>query len=367
MRLLALCKKEFKIILRDPSSVIITVFLPIVLLIIYGYGINLDTTKIKIGLLNTSYSKYSNSFINSMLGSGFIEIHSSQNEDELKELLDKRKIRGILYIDDDFEINFLQNSAKIGLVTDGTEPNIANFLQNYISAIFALFIEQTLENEGKVQNFHINIEPLFWFNKPAISTNFILPGSICIIMTVIGAILTSLVIAKEFENGTFETLISTPVTKFEFLLSKFIPYFILAIIALTISFLVAVFVIRVPFVGSVWLMYLTSSLFICTVLVIGLIISTLTKNQFNAAMIALNSTFLPSVMLSGFVFDIDSMPKFLQLVTFMFPARYYVEIIQTLFLVGNIFSILLLNSVFLSLFFVIIASLLFKIFKLKMD
>lgn len=367
MRLLALYIKEFKLILRDPSSIIITVFLPISLLIIYGYGVNLDTTKIKLGLLNSSSSSSSVNFVNSMLGSGFLEVHSSQSEKELQELLDKREIKGILYIDDDFENALNRNEAKFGLVTDGSEPNIANFLQNYIKASFGIFLEQKMLSEGKKANFNINIEPLFWFNKAAISTNFILPGSICITMTVIGAILTSLVIAKEYENGTLESLISTPMTKLEFLLSKFFPYFILALIALSLSLIVAVWVIGVPFQGSLWLIYLTSSFFIFAVLVIGLFISAATKDQFNAAMIALNISYLPAIMLSGFVFDISSMPKILQLITYAFPARYYVESLQTLFLAGNVFSILFINSIFMLLFFSIVVSLLFRKFQLKMD
>lgn len=187
----------------------------------------------------------------------------------------------------------------------------------------------------------------YWFNPAAISQHFIIPGAITIIMTVIGAILTSLVIAREWERGTMEALLSTQVTRTELLLSKLLPYYILGLLAMTLCMLVAVFVMGVPYRGSLAILFVMTSLFLASTLGMGLLISTITRNQFNAAMVALNAGFLPAVMLSGFIFEIDSMPAIVQAVTYVIPARYFVSTLQTLFLAGNIGSVLLVNLLFL--------------------
>ncbi|KEY57422.1 inner membrane transport permease YbhS [Serratia sp. DD3] len=187
----------------------------------------------------------------------------------------------------------------------------------------------------------------FWFNPAAISQHFIIPGAITIIMTVIGAILTSLVIAREWERGTMEALLSTQVTRSELLLSKLVPYYFLGMGAMVLCMVVAVFVLGVPFRGSLLMLFLISSLFLASTLGMGLLISTITRNQFNAAMVALNAAFLPSIMLSGFIFEIDSMPAVVRMVTYIIPARYFVSTLQTLFLAGNITTVLMINLLFL--------------------
>ncbi len=187
----------------------------------------------------------------------------------------------------------------------------------------------------------------YWFNPAAISRHYIIPGAITIIMTVIGAILTSLVIAREWERGTMEALLSTQVTRSELLLSKLIPYYFLGMAAMALCMAVAVWVLGVPYRGSLLILLLISSLFLASTLGMGLLISTLTRNQFNAAMVALNAAFLPSIMLSGFIFQIDSMPAIVRAVTYIIPARYFVSTLQTLFLAGNVGTVLLINLLFL--------------------
>lgn len=185
------------------------------------------------------------------------------------------------------------------------------------------------------------------FNPAAISQYFIVPGAITIIMTVIGAILTSLVIAHEWERGTMEALRSTQLSPAEFLLSKLIPYYLLGLSVMALCMLVSTLLLNIPFRGSYWLLFLTCSLFMLSSLGLGLLISTTARLQFNAALVSMNSAFLPAVMLSGFIFPIDSMPAIVRVVTYFIPARYFVSAMQTLFLAGNIGAVLITNLLFL--------------------
>jgi ABC-2 type transport system permease protein len=189
--------------------------------------------------------------------------------------------------------------------------------------------------------------PRYWFNPAAISRNFIVPGSIAIIMTIIGALLTSLVVAREWERGTMEALLSTPVTRTEILLSKILPYYALGIASMLLCVGITVAVFHVPFRGSLTLLILFTSLFLGSSLGLGLLLSTVTRNQFNAAQAALNAAFLPATMLSGFVYEISSMPAPIRAATYLIPARYFVSALQTLFQAGFVGQVLLQDFLFL--------------------
>lgn len=356
-RIIVLCHNEILQIIRDPSSLLIAVLIPLMLLFIFGYGINLDSNKIRIGILVEEQSQYANDFVQVLTGSPYIIPVMATNRTELEQKINQGHIRGIVIIPTDFAQKMQYNQATIQLITDGSEPNIANFVQGYMQGAWQIWLQQQHQDNGTIAIPNIDIQPRYWFNAAAISQHYILPGAITIIMTVIGSILTSLVIAREWERGTMEALLATPMTKLELLISKLLPYYLLGIIALVICLLVTVFIMQVPFRGSLLLLLIISSLFLFTILGIGLLISTLTRNQFNAAMIAINAAFLPAVMLSGFVFEIDSMPAIIQFVTYLIPARYYVTSLQTLFLAGDIMPVLMVNIgfliVFMSLLFII--------------
>ena len=191
------------------------------------------------------------------------------------------------------------------------------------------------------------LEPRYWFNPTTVSRNFLVPGSISVIMTVIGALLTSLVVAREWERGTMEALLSTSVTKSELLLSKILPYYVLGMVAMTLCVLVATLLLGVQLHGSFWILFIVSSLFLGSGLGLGLFLSTVTRNQFVAAQTALIAAFLPATMLSGFVFEIASMPPAIRGVSYLIPARYFVGALQTLFQAGDIWHIILINSAFL--------------------
>ncbi|TYL41551.1 ABC transporter permease [Dickeya sp. ws52] len=348
-RLRALCLKETRQILRDPSCALIAFVIPLLLLFIFGYGINLDSSRLNVGVLMEQHSAEADSLARAFTGSPYLAVTLSDNRPALIERMQAGQIRGLLVIPADFATRLArpQDRAPIQVITDGSEPNTAQFVQGYAQGVWQLWQQQYAQDHGGRYQALIEIQTRYWFNAAAISRHFIIPGAVTIIMTVIGAILTSLVIAREWERGTMEALLSTQVTRTELLLTKLLPYYVLGMIAMVLCVVVAVFVLGVPYRGSLWVLFGMSSLFLASTLGMGLLISTLTRNQFNAAMVALNAAFLPAVMLSGFIFEIHSMPVLVQAVSYLIPARYFVSTLQTLFLAGNIGGVLLMNLLFL--------------------
>jgi ABC-2 type transport system permease protein len=348
-RLRALCIKETKQIVRDPSSWLIALVIPLMLLFIFGYGINLDSSRLRIGLLLEQSSPQARELIYSFQDSPYIALTVSDNRHELMDKLQAGQLRGLVVIPVDFARRMQRSGdqAPLQLITDGSEPNTAQFVQNYVNGVWLIWQQHLAQDRGTDSNSPIDVRQRYWFNPAAISQHFIIPGALTIIMTVIGAILTSLVMAREWERGTMEALLSTQITRTELLLSKLLPYYVLGMVALALCWIVAVLLMGVPYRGSLLILFAVSSLFLISTLGMGLLISTVTRNQFNAAMIALNAAFLPAVMLSGFIFQIDSMPAVVRAVTYIIPARYFVSTLQSLFLAGNVAPVLLVNVAFL--------------------
>ncbi|WP_263752929.1 ABC transporter permease [Kosakonia cowanii] len=348
-RVRALCVKETRQIVRDPSSWLIAVVIPLLLLFIFGYGINLDSSKLRVGVLLEQRSDEALDFTHALTGSPYIDATISSDRQQLIEMMQAGRIRGLVVIPVNFDAQMarLGEEAPIQVITDGSEPNTANFVQGYLQGIWQLWQAQRAEDRGETFTPLIDVQTRYWFNPAAISQHFIIPGAVTIIMTVIGAILTSLVVAREWERGTMEALLSTEITRAELLLCKLIPYYFLGMLAMLLCMLVSVFILGVPYRGSLLILFLLSSLFLLSTLGMGLLISTTTRNQFNAAQVALNAAFLPSIMLSGFIFQIDSMPAIIRAVTYIIPARYFVSTLQSLFLAGNIPLVLTINMLFL--------------------
>ncbi|EMN4130954.1 MULTISPECIES: ABC transporter permease [Providencia] len=348
-RLKALCIKESKQIVRDPSSALIAVVIPLMLLFIFGYGINLDSSQLRIGILMDQQSHEARELVDTFTGSPFIDATVSDNRQLLIDKMQAGEIRGIVVVPVDFSQQLLrpEGHAAIQVITDGSEPNTANFVQAYTKGVWHTWLVQQGENKGYSTEPLIDLNMRYWFNEAAISQHFIIPGAISIIMTVVGAILTSLVVAREWERGTMEALLSTQITRTELLLSKLLPYQILGSFVMILCMVVTTLVLDVPYRGSLLVLFLITSLYLATALGMGLLISTITRNQFNAAMVALNAAFLPAIMLSGFIFEISSMPIVIQIVTYFIPARYFVSSLQTLFLAGDIYIVLLTDLLLL--------------------
>lgn len=292
-RVRALCVKETRQIVRDPSSWLIAVVIPLLLLFIFGYGINLDSSKLRVGILLEQRSEAALDFTHTMTGSPYIDATISDNRQELIAKMQAGKIRGLVVIPVDFaeQMERANATAPIQVITDGSEPNTANFVQGYVEGIWQIWQMQRAEDNGQTFEPLIDVQTRYWFNPAAISQHFIIPGAVTIIMTVIGAILTSLVVAREWERGTMEALLSTEITRTELLLCKLIPYYFLGMLAMLLCMLVSVFILGVPYRGSLLILFFISSLFLLSTLGMGLLISTITRNQFNAAQVALNAAF----------------------------------------------------------------------------
>jgi len=348
-RLLALCRKESYQIVRDPSSIVIAFVLPVVLLFIFGYGINLDSARVRVGLLNEDSGPDAAAFAATLAGSPYFELHRAASRAELAQWLTAGAIRGFVVLQPDFGARLARpgETAPLEVVTDGSEPNTAIFVGGYLQGAWQSWAQQRALDRRLPADVPIEIVARYWFNPAALSRNFIVPGSIAIIMTIIGALLTSLVVAREWERGTMEALLSTPVRRAEFLLSKILPYYVLGIVSMLMCLAVAVWVFDVPFRGSLALLLLYTSLFLGSSLGLGLLLSTVTRNQFNAAQSALQAAFLPATILSGFIFEIASMPAPVRAATYLIPARYFISALQTLFQAGFVGHILLEDLLFL--------------------
>ncbi|HVN42688.1 MAG TPA: ABC transporter permease, partial [Steroidobacteraceae bacterium] len=320
-----------------------------VLLFIFGFGINLDTARLRVGLLNEDSGPDAAAFAATLMGSPYFEVHPARSRAELAEWLTANRIRGFVVLQPDFGARLARpgETAPLEVVTDGSEPNTANFVGAYLQGAWMSWATQRVLDRRIPASLPIEVVARYWFNPSAVSRNFIVPGSIAIIMTIIGALLTSLVVAREWERGTMEALLSTPVRRAEFLLSKILPYYVLGIVSMLICLTVAVAVFGVPFRGSLLLLALYTSLFLGSSLGLGLLLSTVTRNQFTAAESALQAAFLPATMLSGFIFQIESMPAPVRAVTYLIPARYFISALQTLFQAGFVGRILLGDLLFL--------------------
>ncbi|MDR2099957.1 MAG: ABC transporter permease [Campylobacteraceae bacterium] len=336
-RLIALIKKENLQITRDPSALLIVVILPILLLFLMGYAVSLDAKNISLGIVSKSSSAHARELVKSFSGSKYFIVTENKNKALLMDMMQNNKIKAVLEIDDEFGKG---GSYKIQLLIDATEPNLAGFIQKYVNSVISIWARQNsiiTANDTK-------IESRYWFNQPVSSRYFLIPGSIVIIMTMIGTILTSLVIAREWERGTMEAIMATPTSMMEIVIGKIIPYFVLAMGSLLLCFLIAYFWYEIPFRGSLLVLFLMGAIYLFPALVSGLLISAVTKNQFVAAQISLVGSFLPAFLLSGFLFEIENMPQWLQVLTHIVPARYFVNSVQTLFLAGNVYDIFLVNA-----------------------
>jgi ABC-type multidrug transport system ATPase subunit/ABC-type multidrug transport system permease subunit len=368
-RSLALCRKEFYQIVRDPSNVLIAFVLPIIMLFIYGYGINLDSTQLRMGIVLEDTSSDARRFGEAFFGSPYLQMTALPTAAAATKQLLAGKIRGFVTIQTDFskQLNSGHGIAPVQLITDGSETNTANFVSAYATGAQQIWQQLRLVETGQPIAPNINIEPRYWFNPSAISRNFIVPGSIAIIMTVIGALLTSLVVAREWERGTMEALLSTSITRLEFLFSKWVPYYLLGIASMAVCWLIAITLLHTPFRGSLFFLFTETSLFLGSALGLGLWLSTATRNQFNAAQASLNLAFLPAIMLSGFIFEISSMPAIVRAVTYLMPPRYFVSSLQTLFLAGNVGGLLFKNGLFLLIFAVLLLGLTAKLTRRRLD
>lgn len=347
LRFKSLLIKECYQIIRDPSTLLISVFLPLLLLFLYGYGVSLDLDHLRIGLVMEDTAPDAQSLVKSFTDSPYFDVKIVHDRRSLTREIEKGNIRGFVVIPSYFS-DFRHRKSQIApiqAIADGSETNTANFFQNYVQGAFANWLNQEKISSDLTGLPRVKIAQRVWYNEELESRYFLLSGSLGIIMTLIGTLLVALVVSREWERGTMEALISTPVTPFELIMGKVVPYFFLGLLSMAICVATSVFIFGLPFRGSLFLLTLISSAFLFSALGLGLLISTLSKNQTLSYQIAVVTGFLPAFVLSGFIFEIFSMPKPIQIVSHIIPAKYFVQCLQTLFLVGNVWSLLLYNII----------------------
>ncbi len=254
-------------------------------------------------------------------------------------------ISAVIVLRQDFSKQLRQpGGSPVQLLLNGVDENTARIISGYVDGSLQSWLEHASAARGLPLELPVKVEQRIWFNSELRSRNFLVPGLIAVIMTLIGALLTALVMAREWERGTMEALLVTPLSMSEVILGKLIPYFLLGMGGLALSVAMALWLFHVPLRGSLWVLFACSALFLITALGMGLLISSVAKNQFIAGQVAIIGTFLPAFILSGFIFDIDSMPGIVRLITHVIAARYYVAILQTVFLVGDEWSVILPNA-----------------------
>ena len=340
-RVLALIRKESFQIIRDPSSILIALVLPLILLFLFGYGVSLDTARTRVGLVLEETTPATLDLAASFQNSRYFDVTVGRDRREFTSDLVQSRIGGILVIPDGFTADLAAaRHPAVQVIVDGADPNTANFVQNYAAGTVSTWEAQRAAERALTAT-PLSIQQRFWFNPELKSRNFLVPGSIAIVMTLVGTLLTSMVIAREWERGTMEAMMATPVTAWELLAGKIVPYFLLGLGSMTLCVILAVFLFSVPFRGSILALYALSAAFLMPALGQGFLISAVTKNQFLASQLALLSGFLPSFLLSGFIFEINSMPLVIQYISMIVPARYLIPSLQSVFLAGDIWPMFL--------------------------
>ena len=344
MRLWGMVRKEMWQIIRDPSSIAIAFIMPVVLLYMFGYGVSLDARNIPVGIVAEQPDLITQSLQDSFARSEFFRPSSFRSIQEAQQAMNERRIEGIVWMRNNFSANLQSGlSTPINIIVNGVDSNQANITGGYIQGVWQAWLAHFAEVKGLSLNLPVKLEQRVWFNAALSSRLFLVPGVIAVIMTIIGSLLTAMVVAREWERGTMEALMVTPLHMREMLAGKLIPYFVLGMASMYLSVILAVWQFGVPLRGSFWLLTLASALFMLVSLMIGLFISIISKNQFVAGQLAIIVTFLPAFLLSGFLFDINSMPAAIQAITFLVPARYFVSLTQTLFLAGDIWPVVIPN------------------------
>lgn len=361
-RLLAVAKKEIIQILRDSRSLAIVVLMPATLMLLFGYGVNLDLKGLPVYVFDRDGSQQSLDLLKHFQASQYFHIDRTVNDyRSITRALEDGSAKMAIVIPWNFSQRLSEGGpVEVQALVDATDDNTANVLIGYTQAVVQGYSDEVrtrwLTQRGQqIQLAPIGVETRTWYNENLESSAFIIPGVLALVMSVIGAFLTSLTIAREWERGTMEQLISTPVSAMEIMLGKLAPYFVLGMFDVVVCAVIAICWFHVPFRGSFITLFISSAMFLIVVLSLGFFISVLAKNQFAASQIALLITFLPAFLLSGFLFSIEQMPVVLQWITRILPARYYVSVLKEIFLKGTPAAMLSADLIPLAVFTFVLA------------
>lgn len=353
----AVAYKEFLHVIRDPRSLGMAVAIPMLLLVLFGYALTLDVDHVPMVVWDRSQTAQSRDFISRFTGSSYFSLKNMVwSHKELERAIDTGQAMMGMVIDSDFPARLAQGrKAEVQLIVDGSDSNTATIAIGYADVIVRTFSQDVLAAEIRRKGMRplaapLEIRPRVWFNEEMKSKNYIVPGLIAVIMMVIAALLTSLTVAREWERGTMEQLIATPVRAPELVLGKLVPYFAIGLTDVAIAIYMGEFVFDVPLRGNAALLFGAASVFLAGVLCMGVFISIAAKNQLMATQLSMVLTFLPAFLLSGFMYAISNMPYVIQVVTYLVPARYFVAVMKGIYLKGVGLEILGLDMALLILF-----------------
>jgi ABC-2 type transport system permease protein len=350
----AIARKEFIHITRDPRSLGLVILMPALLMLLFGYAVTLDVKKVKMAVLNYDGAQESLSFVHRFSGSPYFDLQAFvQDEREIKRLIDQGAVKMGVVLPWDFSRTIKGGKkATVQVVLDGSDSNTANIILSYVQAVAREYTQEKtflkIERMGRRKpDPPLEGRTRIWFNEELESKNYFIPGLVAIIISIIGVLLTGQVVVREWEKGTMELLISTPVRKAELIIGKLFPYFFLGLLDLALAVLMGRLVFQVPLKGSVLLLLILSCIYLVAALGLGLTISTIARTQLLANQMAMIVGFLPTFLLSGFTFVIANMPFWLQMITYGIAPRYYVTIVKEIFLKGSDFSFLWQETVVL--------------------
>jgi len=356
-RLLALIRKEFRQLLRDRSNLLIGIGLPIALILIFGYGLSLDVRDARLAVALEDASPAARELIASLEGSSYIQTTVLRSAAEAHQLMDTHRVDAMVYIPADFARKRAAGHAEVQLLMHGGDPMRANGIRNYVEQALANAAQKERDRQGVSQARGIVVVDRMWFNAANNSTWYLVPGLIVLIMTLVGTFLTALVMAREWERGTLEALFVTPVHPAEILLAKILPYFVVGLAGLGLCLVAARLLFGVPMQGSLLVLLAASMIYMIVSLSIGLLISAFTRNQFLSSQVAILASFMPAMMLSGFVFDLRNVPQAVQIAGYLLPATYFMDVVKTLFLAGTYWPSVLKNCGILMLYAIVLLAL----------
>ena len=347
-RVRALVIKETRQVVRDPSSIAIGAVLPLILILLFGYGLSLDVKNVPIAVVIEYPGPEAIELAAGFQLSPYFHPTVTRSMPSAQDLLLTHLVDGIVRIPADFSRRVAAGGADVQLIVHGGDANRARIIEGYVQGVVGTWSARLAAQGQSGQAQPVNVQSRLWFNEANDSSYFLVPGLIVLVMTLIGGLLTAMVMAREWERGTLESLLVTPVRSEEILLGKTLPYFALALVGFLLCVLSAKFLFHVPLRGSIWVLLGASMLYVLVALGIGLLISSWVKNQLVASQLTMLATFMPAFMLSGFLFDLRSMPTAVRLITYALPARYYVALLQSVFLAGNVWSVIVPNTLVLA-------------------
>ncbi len=349
MRMRGILRKEILQIRRDPSSIALALVMPLVLLFIFGYGVSLDAEHVPLAVVIENSKNPAREVAARFDLSPYFQTVYTNSIQEAQQWLEQRSVDAIAYFKSNFSEEWSnREKAQLQLIVNDTDANRARQIQGYTRGVLQTWARVRRDRGESAAPAVVTVSQRIWFNESGVSRNFLVPGLMTLIMTLIGTLLTALVVAREWERGTMEAILVTPLRRIDLLIGKVLPYFLLGMLGMVVCVMVSITLFNVPFRGSIHALVFLSSLFMLASLGFGLFISAAVRVQFVAAQISIVAGFLPAVFLSGLLFDLESTPRFIQIISHLVPARYFVAISHTLFLAGDVWPVLWPNALALA-------------------